>query len=282
MDDDSPETSEHHARRSEFIRQLVQGSTLGSLVARASTRPPKVIVQYWHDPGNLPSDVGECIQSWARLRDMGFDHRLFDQVSARAFIVRLLGKRQAEAFDLCYHPSMQSDYFRLCYLRAVGGFYVDADDVCITDDLSALFADGHLKLQPLCYDKATHTMVPPTEFLPPGAFSPEWIFYFNNNPLVACAGNQIISYALNRATRLLEVQGNGLPEIQETTGPGNITRSVFDLGAARLQNISARLAVIKDWDAIATSRWPLSYRDDARNWRLSNQKAFDFKRWTSA
>jgi hypothetical protein len=27
---------------------------------------------------------------------------------------------------------------------------------------------------------------------------------------------------------------------------------------------------LPDWDEVATSRWPLSYRDDERNWRHWN------------
>ena len=49
---------------------------------------------------------------------------------------------------------MQADYFRLCYLLVEGGFYVDADDVCVGTDIGWLFEDGRLKLQPLCYDMA--------------------------------------------------------------------------------------------------------------------------------
>lgn len=88
-------------------------------------------------------------------------------------------------FDRCYHPAMQADYFRLCYLSVEGGFYVDADDVCLGTEINRLFDDGRLKVQPLCYDRASGTMVSIADFLRIGAYQPSWIFYVNNNPLIA-------------------------------------------------------------------------------------------------
>ena len=64
-----------------------------------------------------------------------------------------------------------------------------------------------------------------------------------------------------------------LPEIQSTTGPGNLTRSIFDLAKEHGETERA-LLVLRDWEDVATSKWPLSYRRDARNWRLSNQREY--------
>jgi hypothetical protein len=38
--------------------------------------------------------------------------------------------------------------------------------------------------------------------------------------------------------------------------------------------IDDRIQILNDWDSIAVSKWPLSYRRDERNWRLSNGKRF--------
>jgi mannosyltransferase OCH1-like enzyme len=198
---------------------------------------------------------------------------LFDEHSAKAFIGRSLDARHERAFERCYHPAMQADYFRLCYLLIEGGFYVDADDMCIATEISWLFEDGRLKIQPLCYDIASGGMVKPSAFLHFNACDPDWIFYFNNNPLIADRRHPIIERAVEQATHLLEgAAEHVLPEIQTTTGPGNLSKSIFDVGSTR--GLGSELVVLRDWDSFAVSRWPLSYRDDARNWRLSNQQRF--------
>ena len=269
------DTPEHHRQRSEFIRRLVQRSA-----GRIPVKPqfmqstPRRIVQFWHDLRELPTDVDECIASWARWTTSGFAHRLFDERSAETFICGSLGARHKRAFERCYHPAMQADYFRLCYLLVEGGFYVDADDVCVGTDVGWLFDDGLLKIQPLCYDVASGTMVAPSVFLRSDANDPNWIFYFNNNPLIANRGHPIIERALRQATDLLELANdNVLPEIQTTTGPGNLSSSIFEFGTTS-GRVESDLVVLRDWDSLAVSRWPLSHRADARNWRLSNQQRF--------
>lgn len=275
-----PDSPEHHLQRSEFIRKLVQRHLIqGSVKNRYQHRIPRTIVQFWHDLRELPNDIEECVDSWSRWKTRGFTHLLFDEYTARAFVRNSLGARHESAFDRCYHPAMQSDYFRLCYLLIEGGFYVDADDVCVGTDIDWLFNDGRLKLQPLCYDITSGTMVNPSVFLAADAYDPSWIFYFNNNPLIAGRGHPIIERALAQATLLLELAGeDSLPEIQTTTGPGNLSKSIFD-SRALLEigedGVERNLVVLKDWDSLAVSRWPLSHRGDSRNWRLSNQKRFN-------
>src|SRR5690242_15501003 len=180
-----PDSPEHHQQRSEFIRKLVQGpSAQHSINDCGRQRIPKTIVQFWHDLAQLPSDVEECVRSWTVWETSGFRHKLFDERAAGAFISSSLSARYKRAFERCYHPAMQADYFRLCYVLAEGGFYVDADDVCVGTDIRRLAEDGRLKLQPLCYDVATGSMVKPAVFLLAGAHDQSWIFYFNNNPLI--------------------------------------------------------------------------------------------------
>lgn len=118
-------------------------------------------------------------------------------------------------------------------------------------------------------------MVEPAKFLCSGAFEPSWIFYFNNNPLIARPEHPVIERALKQSTHVLETADNReLPEIQSTTGPGNLTRSIFEIASTSIVDIENEVFVFRDWEAIAITRWPLSYRDDARNWRLSNQKRY--------
>ena len=111
-------------------------------------------------------------------------------------------------------------------------------------------------------------------FTEPGANASTWIFYFNNNPLFAARGHPIIERALANATEALEAAPWGAPpEIQSTTGPGNLTMSIFDL-AKEPAEVAGALVVLRDWEDVATSKWPLSYRSDPRNWRLSNQRRY--------
>jgi mannosyltransferase OCH1-like enzyme len=269
---DSPQ---QHRQRSEFIRGLVQRSgSEAPFNDRYKKGPPRTIVQFWHDLEELPEDVEECIASWTSWTTSGFKHCLFDERSAKAFIRGSLDTRHERAFDRCYHPAMQADYFRLCYLLVEGGCYIDADDICVGTQISWLFDDGRLKVQPLCYDIASEAMVNTVNFLRIGAYEPSWIFYVNNNPLIASRRHPIIERALRRATELLELAGDGeLPEIQTTTGPGNLSKSIFELGTV-LGGMERDLVVLRDWDSLAVSRWPLLHRSDARNWRLSNQQRF--------
>jgi hypothetical protein len=214
------------------------------------------------------------MESWKKLERVGFELLVFDENSAREFIRIHLGSRYEKAFDKCYHPSMKSDYFRYSYIFVEGGFYIDADDVYHGTTIDHLFSDGRLKLQPFCYDIATAQMVPPSDFVNPGANQLSWIFYFNTTPLIAVRNHPIVGRALLNATTSLEQELKGeLPEVQATTGPGNLTRSVFEVLADESCPEEA-LLVVHDWERTSTSRWPLSYRSDKRNWRLSNQQAY--------
>lgn len=266
---------EDHQARSDFVRELVQRSGVhDSVPAAYSTKLPRTIVQFWDDLDQLPGDVRECIESWKKLGEQGFEVLLFDDDRARDFVARRLGPRYESAYVKCYHPAMRSDYFRLCYILMEGGCYLDADDVYHGSAIEHLFNDGRLRIQPLCYDISTNQMVPPSVFTELGANASTWIFYFNNNPLIAVNGHPIVKRALAKATEALERPTEGeLPEIQSTTGPGNLTKSIFGL-ATEQGEIERALLVLCDWEDIATNKWSLSYRHDARNWRLSNQREY--------
>jgi hypothetical protein len=261
--------------RSDFVRGLVQRPnppTWATTVHLDS--PPKRIVHFWDDLDRLPEDVNECMKSWRNLEQAGFELGLFDESSAREFIRTHLGVRYEKAFDKCYHPSMKSDYFRYSYIFVKGGMYVDADDVYHGPTIDPLFTDGRLKLQPFCYDIRTDRMIPPTVFVSPGADEWGWIFYFNTTPLIAGRNHPIVERALLNATASLEQENlDQLPEVQAATGPGNLTRSVFEIvsDTPRPEDL---FVVVHDWEKTSTSKWPLSYRSDRRNWRLSNRQKY--------
>ena len=273
MTTDNSAEDDHH-RRSDFVREFIQRSVSRAAPSLFDRKIPKRIVQFWDNLNRLPSDVRECIETWSQLEEQGFERLLFDKQQAGDFINRKLGIRYKRAYDNCYHPAMQSDFFRLCYIFEMGGCYIDADDVYNGAQIQHLFSDERLKIQPLCYDMSTHMMVPPSIFTKHGGNVTSWIFYFNNNPLIAGSGHPVIERALIQATLSLEKDLlNGLPEIQSATGPGNLTKSIFD-AVTKNGEIEETLLLLSSWEDIAKSRWELSYRNDARNWRLSNCQSY--------
>src|SRR4051812_8598622 len=99
--------------RSAFIRDLTlhqldrSASSAGGLAESALI--PKTLIQYWHDPRDVPEDVRACLNSWDRLRQEGFEFRMFNDVSAAEYIADGYGAREREAFARCRHPAMRSD-----------------------------------------------------------------------------------------------------------------------------------------------------------------------------
>ena len=258
--------------RSAFIRnltlhQLNRSATSNVTGSNLASSIPKTLVQYWHDPHDVPEDVQACINSWKRLSAEGFAFRMFNDVSAAEYITEWYGKSEHEAFARCRHPAMRCDYLRMCVLVAEGGLYVDADDVLLGDNWRDLFHDSALKVQPLCYDIPSSSMVPASEIWRSDLPTDERIFYVNNDPIAAPAHHPVLKRALSRSTEKLLGKAR-FPEIQETTGPGNITASL----AAHARDLIIRGApldfeLLNDWESIAQTRWDLSYRNDARNWR---------------
>ena len=260
-----------HAFRSGYMRQLVQRLVYPNSVDQTCRGTiPKLVIQYWHDPHDLPADVQNCLKSWSPLESNGFARLLFDDELASKYISVHFGDRHLQAFNRCHHPAMRCDYFRLCFILLNGGFYVDADEVYSGRNIDDYFCDLRLKVQPLCYDTTTDTMVDTQLFLSKRKSSPSWIFYVNNNPLISPPNHPVIHIALNRANRLI-FANTGKADIQSTTGPGNLTASLVahDLSCERASEPS-NFQILTDWEEISTSVWPLSYRSDDRNWRLAD------------
>jgi len=228
---------------------------------------PRNLIRFWHDRSELPDDVAACMASWDRLVDHGFAIRTFDDAAGERYIRERYSPREVAAFGRCAHPAMRSDYLRLCVLLTEGGLYVDCDDVLLNDNWTRLFDDDRLKLQPLCYDISGGAMMPNADIWRTDLPAGDRNFYVNNDPIVAPVGHPVLQRALDRATELL-LRSNGRPEIQATTGPGNLT-SVLSAHAYTLLLGGDPLdfELIRCWDAIAETRWDLCYRADERNWR---------------
>jgi len=258
--------------RSAFTRNLIlhlsdYPATSSSDRSIQSVGMPRTLIRYWHDPHDVPDDVRVCLTSWDRLRDEGFEFRTFSDASAAAYIAERYGAQHLKAFARCRHPAMRSDYLRLCFVLAEGGFYVDADDVLLGDGWKTIFLNGALKLQPLCYDIFSNGMVPAAEIWRHDLPAEGRIFYVNNDPIAAPAGHSVLRRALERATEKL-LGNDPRPEIQATTGPGNLTAAlVAHARDLALAGMPADFELLHDWEAIAETRWDLTYRGDARNWR---------------
>jgi len=259
--------------RSDFVRLL----TLQQLARDQQAPPtepavraaliPKTLLQYWDDPMAVPSDVLGCLDSWNALREEGITIRMFGDASARVYIAERYGPREVAAFERCRHPAMRSDFFRMSYLLAEGGLYVDADDVLVGDGWREIFRDNRMKVQPFCYDINVGGMVSATEIRRADLPTEDRIFYVNNNPIAAPAGHPVLQRALGRAADRL-LGDNPTPEIQSTTGPGNLTASLA-AHALELQEKSTQpdFELLLDWDKTADTRWDLAYRSGSRNWR---------------
>lgn len=264
-----------HAQRSTFVRDL----TLWQLGRAVEAEPrltdeviPRILIQYWSDADNVPPDVRRCMDSWQVLLDQGFALRTFDDASALRFITERYGPREVSAFARCRHPAMRSDYLRMCFVLAEGGIYVDADDVLVGDGWQPLLRSETVKVQALCYDVQAHKMVDASELERPDMAIDDRIFYVNNNPLVAPAGHPVLLRALTRATGRL-LSDDPAPEIQSTTGPGNMTASVAAHARdAFLCGARPGVELLLDWNSVASTRWELSYRADERNWRNMDQR----------
>ena len=268
-----PGFEEDDRLRSDFIRHLtlLQLERGGVLTTGAPSRHmdaiPRTLIRYWHDPHGVPADVRKCLDSWEPLRVEGFSMRMFDDASARAYVAERYGPREVAAFERCRHPAMRSDYLRMCFVLAEGGLYVDADDVLVGDGWNEVFRDATLKVQPLCYDVRAGGMVAATELRRPDLPTEGRIFYVNNNPIAAPAGHPVLRRALARATETL-LGDDPAPEIQSTTGPGNLTASLAaHAHKALARGVQPDFELLLDWESAAETRWDLAYRVDERNWR---------------
>ena len=269
----APGCEEDDHLRSDFIRQLTLRQLLRNRAASKwdgadqTERIPRTLVRFWHDLHDVPLDVRRCLDSWGSLRTEGFTFRMFNDESASTYIAEQYGSRQLAAFERCRHPAMRSDYLRLCFVLAEGGLYVDADDVLLSDGWKDIFRNHNLKVQALAYDVSAGGMVSPSELRRTDLPTRDRIFYVNNNPIAAPAGHPVLRRALARATDKL-LGGEPAPEIQSTTGPGNLTAALA--GHARELQTKDALSdfeLLLDWERTAEPQWDLGYRNDARNWR---------------
>lgn len=269
--------AEDNILRSNCIKRLVQ-KTAFRKKQHYSNAIPKLIIQFWNNLNELPEDVQECLESWNSFCPNKFKRILFDDQMAQNFIENRFSSKYVEAYKLCHHPAMRCDYFRLCFIYDIGGFYVDADEVYLGNDMEYLFEDNILKIQPLCFDTLNNSMIQPSVFLKATENSLKWIFYVNNNPIISPPRHPIIQIALERSTNILLKKEDEYPDIQSTTGPGNLSASlVMHWISLERKRKTRDFDFLSNWESISVSKWPLSYRNDKRNWRIWNSMLIEEK-----
>ena len=111
-------------------------------------------------------------------------------------------------------------------------------------------------------------MIPPEIFTEGNTYEESWVFYFNNNPLIAPFHHIIIDKALEQSTYLLNKSSLPPTDIQSITGPGDLSKSIFS--CREEIDLSPRITVISNWGKIAETKWELEYRSDSKNWRMMN------------
>jgi Glycosyltransferase sugar-binding region containing DXD motif len=87
------------------------------------------LFQYW-DGAPLPQEVAALTHSY-QAHNRHLQYRCYDRGEAGRFIGEHFSARELAAFNRCAVPAMQADYFRYCAVFALGGFYADADTLCV-------------------------------------------------------------------------------------------------------------------------------------------------------
>jgi len=251
--------------RSRYLQSVMRRSDK-SIGSEPSESLPLKLIQYW-DESDIPPDVQRCLDSWLVTESLGFERLIFNKQQARAFIEDHYNVSHLLAFDSCTHPAMRSDYFRLCYLLQNGGLYVDADDE-LKEPAAILYLtrNSRLKLQPLCYQLSTDSMVVPADHV--GDTTDDFIFYANNDPIFAPVNHPVLDAALVQATKRLVAANGASRDIQWLAGPGNLSE-VLVRHALLMEksDVQPDFEFVHSWGEIAPGDWNLAYRKDARNWR---------------
>lgn len=229
---------------------------------------PRTLVQFWDNAKKIPEDVQKCMDSWKLLEQNNFNRLLFDDESACVFIEENFEYPYIDAFRKCRHPAMRSDFFRLCYIYKKGGFYVDTDDVYKNINIEPLFNNNMLKIQPLCYSIKADSMVNIKTVIESEHYNQNFIYYVNNNPIIAPPKHPLIQIVLERSkSRLLSSED--FHDVQSLTGPGNLTASLINYTIETTQkNGMLDFLLINNWNDISEPQWQLEYRKDKRNWRI--------------
>jgi tetratricopeptide (TPR) repeat protein len=210
---------------------------------------PRRIIQFW-DSGEPPHDIRNLMQTW-RDHNPDYEPMLFDDASAKSFLARRLPLDVARAFARARHPAQRADIFRLAVLCMEGGFYLDADDRCLS---------------------------PLERFAPDGAslaLYQENYGTIGNDAIGATAGHPIIAHALALAVEA--INGGDGDTLWLSTGPGLITRALAHAVAGLVPDaVDWRRGMIvhEHYEAqrLIGLHCPVRYKRTARHWLRANDR----------
>jgi mannosyltransferase OCH1-like enzyme len=204
--------------------------------------PPRII-QYW-DAAEVPPDVRRLMASW-RQQHPGYEFRLFDNRAARAFLGGNFAPVVLHAYDRVRGPAQKADIFRVAWLLMNGGYYVDADDGCLSP-VEAIAPPG---CRLLLYQEEYGTI--------------------GNNFMGVAPGHPVMRLALDAAVRAINRGDSDF--VWLSTGPGLLTRAFVQhlLQSDRQRSIALNGIVILDrrelHKAVAV-HCRAAYKQTVRHW----------------
>ena len=184
--------------------------TLAALPPNPGDAPaiPRRLLQFW----DRPTPPGEVAMLMERCKDANpnYEHVLFSDADAADFIATHYGVGHADIYRACFHVSAKADLFRLAYLYRLGGFYVDADEVC-DRSLDPVFQTGSV-----------------TEIY---SFSRGLPSCVNNWFIGTVGGTRIVERALDHCLRNIDstMRHGRKSGVWVLTGPGALTFSILDI-----------------------------------------------------
>jgi hypothetical protein len=204
------------------------------------------LFQFW-DSKIVPDDVLFLINEWKSINSNNI-YFLFNDDSAREFILANFPDDVVSAYDLAYHPAMKSDIFRLCYVYITGSLYIDADEKCLLP-VSTWLPSG--------FDFFASFEVVNGKY----SIGNKFFYAEKKSPIVfrsiEIAVNEILSCDCN----------NVKPNIWLTTGPGNLSRSYIQ---CYFNSNKINSLLVPDDELEMYVKWmSLDYQNTRLNWRNS-------------
>lgn len=205
------------------------------------------IFQFW-DSKLIPDDVLSLLDEWKSI-NLNNTYSLFDDESARYFVLENFSDDVVAAYDLAYHPAMKADLFRLCYTYITGSLYIDADEKC---------------LQPVSIWLPSDLDFFSSFEVVNGNYS------IGNKFFYAVKGSPIVRKSIEVAVSEIHscASNNTRPNIWLTTGPGNLTRSYIDI---YFDSKKVKSLLMADNELESYVKWmSLNYQNTRLNWRNSS------------